>query len=191
MRVIGVCGSMRKNGNSEWMLRKILDVAKNEKVQTDIVLLRDLNIKCCMGRDTCHKNGGNCVIEDDMQEIYPKLEKADIIVVGCPNYFKNVSALMKNFIDRTNAFVRVNPRKLEGKYALGLCVGGEELEDTQHCENALIRFFDSHRMKILCMVKAKADEPGSISSNSGLEKKLVEIGKKIAMNNIDNMTSFR
>jgi multimeric flavodoxin WrbA len=124
-----------------------------------------------------------------MQKIYPKLLETDVIVVGCPNYFKNVSALTKNFIDRTNAFVRVKPRKLEGKYAIGLCVGGEELEDTQHCADALIRFFKAHRMRILLMVKAKADELGSISNNTELGKKLVEIGKKIAKNEIDVMTS--
>ena len=156
MKILGICGSMRKKSNSEWMLRKVLDSAQDETVETDMVLLRKLDIKYCNGCDACSKSGGKCVIDDDMQKIYSKLLKSDIIIVSSPNYFKNVSALMKNFIDRTNAFVRVKPRKLRGHYALGQCVGGQKLEDTQHCEDALVRFFEGHRMKILRMVKAKA-----------------------------------
>ena len=153
--------------------------------------LRELNIKYCNGCDVCHKNGGNCITKDDMQKVYPKLLEADIIIISCPNYFKNVSALTKNFMDRTNAFVRVKPRKLEGKMAIGLCVGGEELEDTQYCENALVRFFRAHRMKILCMVKGRADTIGEISKNINLEKKLKEIGKNIGKGNTDYMISYR
>jgi len=182
---------MRAKGNSEWMVDKILDSAKEEGAQINKILLRDFDIEYCTGCDACHNNGGNCVINDDMQKIYPLLLEADVIVVGSPNYFKNVSALMKNFIDRTNAFVRVKPRKLECKYAIGLCVGGEELEDTQHCEDALARFFKSHKMKILCMVKAKGDEMGSISSNLELKTKLTDIGKKIAEGDFTRFTSFR
>jgi multimeric flavodoxin WrbA len=191
MNILGIFGSMRANGNSDWMINRILDSAKNEGAHVERIFLRDLHIEYCKGCDACHENGGECVIEDDMQGIYPKLLEAHVIVVGCPNYFKNVSALMKNFVDRTNAFVRVKPRKLEGKYAIGLCVGGEELEDTQHCEDALSRFFRGHRMRILSMVKARADALGSISGNIELEKKLLEIGKKLAQEEVDDLISFR
>ena len=191
MKILGICGSLRVDGNSEWMVRTVLEAAKNVGAQVDIILLKDLNVRYCTGCDACHGNGGNCVLDDDMQRVYPKLLEANIIVVGSPNYFKNVSALTKNFIDRTNAFVRVKPRKLEGKYALGLCVGGEELEDTQHCEDALVRFFRGHKMKILSMVKAKGDEKGSVALNSELEKKLVDIGKKIAEGDFTGLASYR
>lgn len=192
MKILGIFGSMRANGNSDWIINKVLDSAKEEGAQIGKIFLRECHIKYCTGCDSCHNNEGNCVItDDDMQKIYPKLLEANVVVVGCPNYFKNVSALTKNFIDRTNAFVRVKPRKLEGKYAIGLCVGGEELEDTQHCEDALARFFKGHGMKILSMVKARADELGSISSNTELERKLIEIGKGVVKNEIDAMTSFR
>jgi multimeric flavodoxin WrbA len=191
MKIVGICGSMRANGNSEWMVDKILESANNEGAQVKKILLRDFDIEYCTGCDACHNNGGNCVINDDMQKIYPLLLEADVIVVGSPNYFKNVSALMKNFIDRTNAFVRVKPRKLEGKFAIGVSVGGEELEDTQHCEDALVRFFKGHKMKIFCMVKAKGDEIGSISSNLELKTKLTDIGKKLGKNDVGSMFSFR
>lgn len=186
---MGICGSTRKNGNSEWIVRKTLESAKTNGATTDLILLRDVTIEYCKGCDACHENGGTCVIkDDDMQSIYPKLLSADVIVFSCPNYFKNVSAMMKNFMDRTNAFVRVKPlRKLEGKGAVGLCVGGEELEDTQHCENALVRFFKAHRMKIMHLEKIKADAVGDVTKIAGLENKLMCIGKKLAMGSIDKV----
>jgi multimeric flavodoxin WrbA len=191
MKIIGICGSMRKKSNSEWMVRKVLDSARSEGVSTDLVLLRDLNIEYCNGCDSCFRNGGGCVIDDDMQDIYPRLLEADVIVLGTPNYFRNVSALTKNFMDRTNALIKGEPGSLQGKYAIGLCVGGQPLEDTQHCERVLINFFRSHKMKILCTVKARADEPNSISEDRELEKQLTGIGKKIAVKNMDDVTSFR
>jgi multimeric flavodoxin WrbA len=129
MKIVGIFGSMRL-GNSDWMISQIIDSAEKAGAQVEKIFLRELKIGYCVGCDKCVKNG-ECTIDDDMQRIYPKLLNADVIVLGCPNYFKNVSALTKNFMDRTNALVRFE-RKLKGKYAIGLCVGGEELEDTQH-----------------------------------------------------------
>ena len=191
MKILGVFGSTRKNGNSDWMINSVLNSAENEGAEVDRVFLRDLDIKFCNGCDACHLNNGKRVIDDDMHKIYPKLLEANVIIVGSPNYFKNVSALTKNFIDRTNAFVRVKPRLLEGKYAVGMSVGGEELEDTQYCEDALARFFKGHRMKILTMIKAKADELDAINKNKELAEHLNAIGKKIATGCIENMVFFR
>lgn len=186
MKILGIYGSMRK-GNSDWMIDQIIDSAEKEGAKAEKVFLRKLGIGYCVGCDKCAKNG-ECAIDDDMQKIYPKLLKADIIVMGCPNYFKNVSALAKNFMDRTNALVRFK-RKLKGKYAIGLCVGGEELEDTQHCADALVRFFKGHRMNTLTIVKAKADKPREVRSNADLGKMLVEIGKRLAKGDSKMMNS--
>ncbi|MCJ7631188.1 flavodoxin family protein [Candidatus Bathyarchaeota archaeon] len=186
MRITGIYGSIRPKGNTDWMLSTLLDSSETEGADVNKIFLRDFkHIEWCTGCDCCHTNGGTCIIKDDMQEIYPKLIKSDIIILGCPNYFKGVSALTKNFMDRTNAFVRVKPCKLLNKYAIGMCVGGEELEDTQHCIDQLARFFKGHKMKTLCMLKARADKPGEISNDIELERILVDIGNKLAKNELD------
>jgi len=173
------------------MLNALLDSADAEGARVNKIFLRDFkHIEWCTGCDVCHTNGGSCVIKDDMQKIYPKLLESDIIVLGCPNYFKGVSALTKNFMDRTNAFVRVKPRRLRDKYAIGICVGGEELEDTQHCIDQLMRFFRGHKMKVLCMVKARADKLREISTNIELEKILGNIGEKLARNELNAISSM-
>ena len=95
MKILGIYGSIRTNGNSDWMIDKVLSAAENKGAIIDRVKLRDYKIDYCTGCDFCQLNGGKCVIEDDMQLIYPKLLDADLIIVACPNYFKNVSLLQK------------------------------------------------------------------------------------------------
>jgi multimeric flavodoxin WrbA len=193
MKIIGVSGSIRPNGNTDWMVNTVLDAAQSAGAQVDKVFLREHQIKYCTACDACHNNGGNCAIKDDaMQQITPRLLEADVIVIGAPNYFKNVSALTKNFMDRLNAATRARPKRLlVDKIAIGLCVGGEELQDTQYCEDAMLRFFKGQKMKTIAMIKARADKPGEVASNSDLEKLLKEIGKKLGKNEIDLIMAMK
>jgi multimeric flavodoxin WrbA len=188
MKIVGIFGSMREKGNSDWMLDTLLNAAEAEGAEVERVYLRKLEkLSQCTGCDSCAKTG-ECCIKDDMQEVYPKLIQAKVIVVATPNYFKNVSGLTKLFIDRTNALLRQD-RQLKKRYGIGLLVGGEELEDTQYCEDALNRFFKGHKMKTLRMIKARADEKGQASKIKALETELVQVGKGIAKEDIEIIDS--
>ncbi|MFC1910919.1 flavodoxin family protein, partial [Chloroflexota bacterium] len=83
-----------------------------------------------------------CHIQDDMQAIYPSLEKADAIILGSPVYFCNVSSQAKAIMDRTHSLF-VNKR-LKGKIAAPVLavrrVGGAETR------NLLYGFFIAHGM---------------------------------------------
>jgi multimeric flavodoxin WrbA len=124
MKLCSVCGSPR-NGNTEWMLKQLHAMAVSGGITSDIVLLRKQDIKACRGCLTCEKGGKNrkgiCSIKDDMQEIYPRLLEADLIVFGTPVYFEMLSGLLKNFIDRT---CPIWP-SLEGKSFAGIAVAEE------------------------------------------------------------------
>ena len=104
MKVVGICGSPRK-GNTEWMLRKLLEGAAKSGAETDLILLRQKNIKGCDGCLKCEVGGkqrkGLCRVLDDVQEIYPKLVEADGLALATPVYFEMLSGLLKNFMDRT------------------------------------------------------------------------------------------
>jgi len=104
MKVVGICGSPRK-GNTEWMLRKLLDEVAKGGVETELILLREKHIKGCDGCLSCEMGGtqrkGSCRIQDDMQQIYPVLMEGDGFALGTPVYFDMLSGLLKNFMDRT------------------------------------------------------------------------------------------
>ena len=174
MKILAICGSPRK-GNTEFMLNKVLEGAGD--VEKELILLRNLDIKPCTGCDICYNEGKPCPIEDDMKQLYEKLLKADVIVFGSPNYFKNVSGLMKNFIDRTNAIVE--PPRLKNKKAGIVCVGGQDLNNIQFCENVLKEFIDDHQMILVGSVIAKAEGPGEIEKDTLAINELKKLGKKL------------
>jgi len=96
--ILGICGSARKKGNTATLLREALNAAGME---SELVFLSDLTIGFCTGCLSCVKNKGVCIKDDDMQGLLDKMIEARAIVLGSPNYYYDVSGLMKNMIDRS------------------------------------------------------------------------------------------
>jgi len=92
-------GSPRKNGNTEQLLRKIIQGIEQTRGEWELIRLGELDIHPCIGCGSCEKTG-NCIFDDDMQPLYTKISQADRIVIGSPIYFYSVTAQTKVFIDR-------------------------------------------------------------------------------------------
>ncbi len=105
MKVLGIAGSPREFSNSTFLLKTALKAAELEGAETELVLLREKNIKHCDGSWTCAETG-KCDIEDDMQELYIKLAEADGIISASPTQFGTVSSLHQSFWERTLALLR-------------------------------------------------------------------------------------
>ncbi len=101
-KVLGVSGSPRRNGNTELLLKELLNGAEASGLEVELVILGEFSISPCTSCDSCQKDG-QCVINDDMQLMYGKLLEADYVVFASPVYFKGVSAQMKALIDRCQA----------------------------------------------------------------------------------------
>ncbi|MDP0488623.1 MAG: flavodoxin family protein [Fusobacterium sp. JB021] len=99
MKVLGVVGSFRKNGNTDILVNKVLEGVKSCGIGTECIYLSDFNFKDCIGCEGCAKTN-KCVIKDEMQDIYRLLEESDGIVLGSPTYFYNVTGDIKKFLDR-------------------------------------------------------------------------------------------
>ncbi|MBE0466284.1 MAG: flavodoxin family protein [Candidatus Desulforudis sp.] len=104
MRILGIVGSKRKNGNTSCLVREALSAAQKQGAQTELVFLDDYSFQDCMGCEGC-KDTFTCVVDDGMQKIYPLLLEADGIILGSPTYFYNISADTKALIDRCYCFV--------------------------------------------------------------------------------------
>jgi multimeric flavodoxin WrbA len=101
VKVIGIVGSPRHQGNTEFLVREALTAAKEAGAEeVEVVSLAGKTILPCDGCDCCLETG-ECIIDDDMQEIYPKLLAADGIIMGTPVYIWGICGLAKVFIDRT------------------------------------------------------------------------------------------
>jgi multimeric flavodoxin WrbA len=176
MKIIGVGGSPRK-GNSEWMLTTLCTELTRLGAEVEILLLRKMDVKMCRGCLSCEKGGkkrkGDCVIKDDMANVYPKLIAADAIVLATPGYMGMLSGLLKNFLDRTCA---VWPR-LEGKRLAGLAVAEE---DTFQTMDNLKSYAKLLKMRWVGGVKTLAKNPADAARVPGLERRLRQLAKKIA-----------
>jgi len=102
MKMLVVLGSPRRGGNSETMARKVGEIYEQGGGQVDYIRLNDLNLRPCQGCGGCDKTG-NCVVKDDMTDIYTAADAADRILLVSPVYFYGLSAQCKIFGDRMQA----------------------------------------------------------------------------------------
>ncbi len=177
MKVLAICGSPRK-GNTEAMLKRVLDGAKSKGAIIELVLLRDRKIEFCDGCDTCWGTGKGCRAMDEMQPLYGKMFAADAIVFGSPNYFSNYSAQMKTFVDRLNPYCK--PSRFKGKKAAIVCVGGQRLQNVKRCERALRLVVSGLKMLLVGSIVAKAENPLEILKDEKVMQQCFELGQKLA-----------
>lgn len=103
LRVLGIGGSPRRQGNTELLLDQVLGAAASKGAVTEKVILNRMKVGPC---DACYGclETGRCVLQDDYQLLYPKLIKAERIVLAAPVCFMGLSAQAKAFIDRCQCF---------------------------------------------------------------------------------------
>ena len=116
MKVLGLIGSPRKNGNTDLLVSSVLDGASANNHLTEKVYLYELDISPCVDCRECMKGELQCTIDDDMKALYSKLESADVIIFGTPLYWYAPSGKMKLMIDRLLPYIF--SKKLEGKKAI-------------------------------------------------------------------------
>lgn len=104
MRVIVVNGSPRKYWNTATLLQKALEGAKSAGAETELINLYDLNFKGCTSCFACKrkksKNAGHCAMQDDLTTVLEKVQKSDVLLLGSPIYFGNVTAAIRALLER-------------------------------------------------------------------------------------------
>lgn len=124
-KILVLNGSPREKGNTAALVKQLTIGAKEAGAEVESVRLHDLDIHPCDACDSCQGNGNGCVISDDMQELYPKLRTADVIVIASPVYWFNLTAQTKLCIDRWYAMESTAGFELAGKKLALLMVYGD------------------------------------------------------------------
>ena len=114
MKVIGIVGSPRKNGNTEILTSHSLNAIAEEGIDTELIRLAGLEIRPCNACMACVK-AETCSIEDDLFPIYLKMKEADGIILASPVYYGSVTGLMKSCIERAGYISRNNGEPFSGK----------------------------------------------------------------------------
>ena len=111
MKVLGVSGSPRAAGNTDTLLRALLEGAAAAGAETEAVYLRDYVIHSCIGCERCRKDLTCTRFMDGMHLLYPKIEAADGLILGSPTYNYNITPEMKAFIDRLYPYYRFSAER--------------------------------------------------------------------------------
>ncbi|NCB50947.1 MAG: flavodoxin family protein [Clostridia bacterium] len=133
MKVLGFVGSPRKNGNTDILVKTVLDGVSSCGIGTEIIYLSDLDFDACTGCEGC-RDSLRCVKNDGMHEVYDKLEAAEGIVLGSPTYFYNISSLVKAFIERLYCFDVFDPEDRSVWVSLGELKGSRYAVSVTVCE---------------------------------------------------------
>ena len=105
MKILGIDGSPRENGNTEKLVKAILQGAEANGAETRHYKVAGMNISPCLGCMDCRESG-ICIHEDDMTPLYDEIQSSDSMVIGSPVYMWQVSAQTKTFLDRLVLFIK-------------------------------------------------------------------------------------
>lgn len=152
MLVVGISGSPRKAGNTEFLLGEALAVAKERGFETERLNCSELRVDFCTDCGDCSK-GRPCPKEDDAAQILNALQRADGIIVASPVYFGSVTAQLKAVFDRTIP-LRRQGFKLKDKIGCAATVGAsrnggqeraiETIHNWMHIQGMIVVADNSH-----------------------------------------------
>ncbi len=147
MKILAINGSHRVGENTSKLLQMALDEAAALGAETEMVDLAELDIEFCAGCNKCLFKP-MCSISDDMDELKQKMLEADGIILGSPDYFSNVTARMKNFIDRTRP-LHMTSNQLKRKVGGFLTMSGLDNCGAEATNAVMENFFATHEMLIV------------------------------------------
>jgi len=104
-KITAFIGSARRGGTYRAIQAFESALRKYEEIEFESVFLNDYDIHFCNGCKVCFDKGEEyCPLKDDRDILLDKIHKSDGVIFASPNYAFQVSARMKNFLDRTAYF---------------------------------------------------------------------------------------
>lgn len=181
MKVLGLVGSPRKNGNTEVMVKAALQGAENSGAEISMINIPELNISGCKACMHCRTNNG-CAINDNMRKIYQEIESSEAIVLGFPVYMLSMNAQTKTVIDRLYPYLNNDFTAKVNKKTLVAVTQGMT-------DNKLFAKNLEFAIKALTMlgfpvkeviIEGNGNVPGTHAKNEELIKKLEKAGLELA-----------
>ena len=99
MKVLIINGSPRSGGNTSIALNEMVKVFEKEGVEAETVQIGNKDIRGCVACGSCFTKG-QCVFDDVVNELAPKFEAADGLVVASPVYYASANATLIACLDR-------------------------------------------------------------------------------------------
>jgi len=191
-KIIVLCGSPRKKGNTNTVVKWFAEGARKAGAKVKIVDVANLKYKsngciACMG---CKKwDKYQCVIKDEATPILASLPRYDVIVFATPVFFFGPTAQLKLFLDRTYSLFKFDKKtgefvhQLGGKtFALIATSGGPRESCLKPLEDTFSQIAQLTGLKLECLVEpfSSFDTKEFLRDKKDLKKKAAAFGKKLA-----------
>ena len=190
MKVLGLFGSPRRGGNTDLLLEEMLKGAQSKGAEIERIFLSDWDISGCRECRSCDATG-NCVIQDQMQQIYSRLMGTDYVILASPIFFYGVTAQVKRMIDRCQALwarkyvLKKSPMGKRGamkRKGWFLSVGGSGGEKVFDGAILTVRyFFDALNVEYAGeLTFRRIDAKGALKEHPSALKEAFQAGQKLA-----------
>ncbi|MBQ9159986.1 MAG: flavodoxin family protein [Methanobrevibacter sp.] len=142
MKIFGICASPRNN-TTEYVLKDALEKLEKNNFECEIFTCQAKDIKPCMHCDYCIENK-ECIIKDDMIEVYENLKSADGIIIATPVQSGGISSNLAAIMDRTRALEAIDYNLLRGKIGMSIAVGGDRTGGQDFAHLKIITYYMIH-----------------------------------------------
>ena len=163
MKVIGLSGSPRKDGNTECLINECLSEFEKHGWTVAKHYLSEKIIHPCLGCDSCVDSGVCVIDDDDASVLFADLISCDAVIIGSPVYYRNISAQLKAVFDRTYAYGHSTMEgKPGGAIAIGRGEGAGQATTLMIIYNYMLSSGGLPVSGELNGLSARADKPGDI-----------------------------
>jgi multimeric flavodoxin WrbA len=136
-KVIGLLGSPLSDGNTAKLLDRALKGAEDAGCTVEKIEVVSLDFESCMEMLFC-KDHDTCIMDDDMQQLYPKFKEMDALIIATPVMTMGIPGKLKSMMDRFQVFfmakyIRKKPlitkeRRVERR-GLFICISGMKIPE--------------------------------------------------------------
>ncbi len=189
--ILGFSGSPRRNGNSDILLKNILEAATQENITCEHYNLTNIQFQGCIGCEKCRKDKICTGLIDGMSVMYYQIISTQGLVLVSPTHNYNITSWMKAFIDRLYCFYNFekdHPRSWSSQLAnqnrkavvAAICEQENE-EDMGYTIEAMAKPLEALGYEIVGKLSVfKIFEKGKIKKDPNAIEQASELGKKLA-----------
>jgi multimeric flavodoxin WrbA len=177
MKILALIGSPRKKSNTDLLTDEVLKGAGSKGHQSEKIYLYPYGLSPCIDCRKCKQGEFVCVLKDDMQELYEKIDQADLLIFGTPNYWFGPTAKMKSFIDRLRPYIASG--KLKGKKAVVVIPAADGPEACGPMVEMFQKSFDYLGVQFAGKMLVTAYEKAEILKNEHELKKAYDLGASL------------
>jgi multimeric flavodoxin WrbA len=183
MKVLAINGSPRTGGNTESLLKKVLETLEAAGWETEYRRIGGKPVHGCRACMQCVKRKNKkCMIEGDfVNECLQAMESADAILLGSPTYFADMTAEMKALIERAGFVALANDGMLSGK--IGAAVVAVRRAGGTHVFDSINHMFQISSMivpgSLYWNLGVALDRGDALKDEEGM-KNMVHLGQTIA-----------